>query len=153
FDDGRGYGDADGRMPGRRRAPEDGYDREVPDPGGRRRAYEPGDDGGRVTGVRTADRWASVRSDDQGARELRMGERRSAVHEDATGTELHIEDRWARVREEPGPRRSQARQDRDRGAPSEQWAPADRVEAGWSETRWDDGAWPGGTAPALPAAP
>jgi hypothetical protein len=162
----RGYG---GPAPGRRRAPEERYDSDVPDGGGgrrraeedttgRRRAYDPEDDGSRVTGVRTADRWASVRSDDRGARELRMGERRSAVHEDATGTELHIEDRWARVREEPGPRRSQARLERDRdawgaGEPSEAWGPADRTESTWSETRWDDGGRRLGQAPALPAAP
>lgn len=60
------------------------------------------DDDDRRPGVRTGDRWASVRSDENG-RELRMGERRAAMHSDAYGgTELRIEDRWAAVRREAG---------------------------------------------------
>ncbi|MEV6925479.1 hypothetical protein AB0M46_13410 [Dactylosporangium sp. NPDC051485] len=76
--------------------------------GGRRRAHDPDDDG-EVTGMRTTDRWASVHSDERGGRELRMGERRSAVHADETGTHVRIEDRWATVRhEEYYPEESQA---------------------------------------------
>jgi hypothetical protein len=43
------------------------------------------------------DRWASVRSDDQG-RELRVGERRSSVRRGDGGTEFRVEDRWAALR-------------------------------------------------------
>jgi hypothetical protein len=57
------------------------------------------DDDDRRPGMRSGDRWASVRSDDRG-RELRMGERRAAMHSDESGTELRIEDRWAAVRRE-----------------------------------------------------
>jgi hypothetical protein len=53
-------------------------------------------------GLRAGDRWASVRADDRG-REVRMGERRAAMHADGFGgTELRIEDRWAAVRREAG---------------------------------------------------
>ncbi|GLL04343.1 hypothetical protein [Dactylosporangium matsuzakiense] len=64
--------------------------------GGRRRA----DDDDSVAGLRQTDRWASVHSDERGGRELRMGERRSAMHADETGTHVSIEDRWASVRQE-----------------------------------------------------
>ncbi|GAA2630906.1 hypothetical protein GCM10010399_73660 [Dactylosporangium fulvum] len=106
--------------------------------GGRRRAYDP-DDEGNVTGVRTTDRWASVHSDERGGRELRMGERRAAVHNDETGTHVRIEDRWATVRHEEfyagddraeesrreGPRRSAARRERERD-----WASGEHERAG-----------------------
>src|SRR5947207_10012399 len=80
------------------RGPDRGTDRSV----GRRRAPDRDEDSDRITGVRTGDRWASVRSDERG-RELRMGERRAAVRADESGTELRIEDRWAAVRRD-GPR-------------------------------------------------
>ncbi|MEU7871172.1 hypothetical protein [Dactylosporangium sp. NPDC049140] len=76
-----------------------GADLERRSGGGRRRAVEDDDDDN-VTGMRTTDRWASVHSDERGGRELRMGERRSAVHADETGTHVRIEDRWASVRQE-----------------------------------------------------
>jgi hypothetical protein len=60
------------------------------------RRHPTGDDD-RISGVRTTDRWASVRSDDRG-RELRMGERRSSMQADDAGSEMRIEDRWASVR-------------------------------------------------------
>ncbi|MBN1171253.1 MAG: hypothetical protein JXA67_03685, partial [Micromonosporaceae bacterium] len=50
-----------------------------------------------VTGLRSGDRWASVRSDDHG-RELRMGERSSEIRATGSGSEYRIEDRWAAVR-------------------------------------------------------
>ncbi|MEU8160617.1 hypothetical protein [Micromonospora parva] len=55
--------------------------------------------------LRTGDRWAAVRDDENG-RELRVGERRAEVHADATGTEYRMADRWAAVRHEE-PRRQE----------------------------------------------
>jgi hypothetical protein len=104
---------------------------------GRRRASEPDNADDRVTGLRTTDRWASVRSDERGGRELQMGERRTAMHEDGRGTEVRIEDRWAAVRREEarreaterqeGPRRSAASRERERdwGEPTE-WSQPQR---------------------------
>jgi len=112
------------------------------------RSDDVGDDP-RWTGMRSGDRWASVRTDDRG-RELRMGERRSAVHSDESGTELRIEDRWAQVRREDAQvRREDARH---RG---ERWEP-DQMNFGddsgsWSETNWERRG--GDDAPALPASP
>jgi hypothetical protein len=89
--------------------------------GGRRRAPEDDGDrtgGDRVTGYRTADRWAEVRSDDRG-RELQMGERRSAVRENpGGGTEMRIEDRWAAIR----------REDDRRNGRHESWDPEPRTD-------------------------
>jgi hypothetical protein len=106
-------------------------------------------DAERVTGVRSADRWASVRSDDRG-RELRMGERRAAMHSDESGTEMRIEDRWAAV----------LRRESSRPEPT----PDTGGDSGfWSESRWDesrgDNRWTetrrerrgGASQPALPA--
>jgi hypothetical protein len=95
--------------------------------GGRRRAYDPDDnDDDRVTGLRTTDRWASVRSDDSGGRELRMGERRSSMHEAGDSTELRIEDRWAAVLRDES-RRDESHRDESR-----------RDESRRDESRWDD---------------
>jgi hypothetical protein len=86
---GHGYGGQPGRRSAERRR-----GRDAGEAADRQRA-----DQERVTGVRSGDRWASVRTDDRG-RELRMGERRSAVHSDESGTEMRVEDRWAAVRRE-----------------------------------------------------
>ena len=147
---------------------------EVERPGGRRRAHDPDDDAGSVTGVRTTDRWASVHSDERGGRELRMGERRAAVHADETGTHVRIEDRWASVRHEEyvpatpddephreSPRRSEARRERERQRETDgQWSESSYEEARrddtgttrWSEVRRDRPAL-GAAQAALPAAP
>ncbi|GAB3868850.1 hypothetical protein ACFPIJ_05530 [Dactylosporangium cerinum] len=144
---------------------------EVERSGGRRRAHDPDDDAGSVTGVRTTDRWASVHSDERGGRELRMGERRAAVHADETGTHVRIEDRWASVRHEEytpedeprreSPRRSEARRERERQHdPDGHWSEssyeeARRDDAGttrWSEVRRDRPAL-GAAQAALPASP
>ncbi|WP_027341928.1 hypothetical protein [Hamadaea tsunoensis] len=53
----------------------------------------------RWSGVRSGDRWASVRADERG-RELRMGERRSSMHADENGSEVRYEDRWTAMRRE-----------------------------------------------------
>jgi hypothetical protein len=83
--------------------------------GGRRRAVDPTeDDGDRVTGFRTSDRWASLSSDERG-RELRMGERRTAMQSDVSGTDVRIEDRWAAVRREEARREPERSRDRDPG--------------------------------------
>ncbi|SCL14768.1 hypothetical protein [Micromonospora inyonensis] len=103
-------------------------------------------------------RWATVRDDEHG-RELRMGERRAALHADGDGTELRVEDHWAAVRrprrghpddgydrDEPHgagpeyPRRDGHRPDPDRALPPggvpvpEQWRPVrgDRAADGRS---------------------
>ena len=134
-----------------------------------------------------------MRSDEHGGRELRIGERRAAVHADEGGTELRIEDRWASVRQEEsrrddepgreGPRRSEARRERERDWAdpgdwsSREWGRGDddRDDRGpaadrWSESSWEEGRrnddgstrWSevrrerhgiGGTPAALPAAP
>jgi hypothetical protein len=53
--------------------------------------------------MQAGDRWAAVRSDEQG-QEVRVGERRAAMHSDESGSEMRVEDRWAAVRrEEPRP--------------------------------------------------
>ena len=78
-----------------------------------RRAPDRDEDSDRITGVRTGDRWASVRSDERG-RELRMGERRAAVRADESGTELRIEDRWAAVRRDEPRSRRESHRDSDR---------------------------------------
>jgi hypothetical protein len=94
-----------------------------------RRHPTAGDDE-RVTGVRTTDRWASVRADDRG-RELRMGERRASVQADDTGSEMRIEDRWASVRSD---RDEAARGRHDR--PDDDWAlGGDQPQ--WSERSWE----------------
>jgi hypothetical protein len=74
------------------------------------------------------DRWATVRSDERG-RELRIGERRTAMHADESGTELRIEDRWASVRREEGWGR--------RGSSGDRW--------GGGDDRWSDDRWGAGT--------
>ncbi len=98
--------------------------------------------------VRAGDRWASLRSDDNG-RELRVGERRAAVRSHASGTELRVEDRWAAVRhDEPrhdAPHYDQPRHDDPRaddpraGDPRGGEPGADR---GWyggtGDDRWGD---------------
>jgi hypothetical protein len=115
-----------------------------------------------VTGLRTSDRWASVRSDDRGGRELQMGERRTAMREDARGTELRIEDRWASVRREEarreaeGPRREEPRREeprREAEGPRRSAASRER-ERDWSEPddRGQQRERPAGRA-ALPAGP
>ncbi|MET7422308.1 hypothetical protein [Dactylosporangium sp. NPDC005555] len=150
---------------------------EVERSGGRRRAYDPDDDAGSVTGVRTTDRWASMHSDERGGRELRMGERRAAVHADETGTHVRIEDRWASVRHEEyvpavapaasddeprreSPRRSEARRERERQRETgEHWSESSYEEARrddtgttrWSEVRRQPAL--GSAQAALPAAP
>jgi hypothetical protein len=104
------------------------------------------DGSGTDRGGETSDRWASVRSDDRG-RELRMGERRAALHADESGTEFRMEDRWASVRREdrhedarePLPRRDgrwsgdwDRRQQRD---PAQDWERShewDRGGSHWS---------------------
>ncbi|GAA4460735.1 hypothetical protein GCM10023170_062280 [Phytohabitans houttuyneae] len=113
----------------------------------RPRPYERGDaDPGedpRWAGMRAGDRWASVRSDD-GVREVRMGERRTAMHQDGSGSEMRIEDRWASVRQGE-PRRDDH-----------------RAESGWDggyqgggsgpDPSWSQGSWERrGGASALPA--
>jgi hypothetical protein len=131
-------------------------DREM---GGRRHAT--GDDE-RITGVRTTDRWASVRSDDRG-RELQMGERRASVHADDVASEMRIEDRWASVRRE----REEAtrhRRDWDGGddlsGEQPQWSErsweAARQDGGggrWSEVHRERRSAGGSQAAALPASP
>ncbi|MEV0130789.1 hypothetical protein AB0H83_20290 [Dactylosporangium sp. NPDC050688] len=153
------------------RADADGPSRDVERSGGRRRAYDPDDDAGSVTGVRTTDRWASVHSDERGGRELRMGERRAAVHADETGTHVRIEDRWASVRHEEyppadeprreSPRRSEARREREQLREADtHWSESSYEEARrddtgttrWSEVRRDRPAL-GAAQAALPAAP
>ena len=57
----------------------------------------PSEETERWSGVRSGDRWASVRSDERG-RELRIGERRTSMHSDDSGAEVRYEDRWATVR-------------------------------------------------------
>ncbi|MEU0553040.1 hypothetical protein [Dactylosporangium sp. NPDC006015] len=145
---------------------------EVVRAGGRRRAYDPDDDAGSVTGVRTTDRWASVHSDEHGGREFRVGERRAAVHADETGTHVRIEDRWASVRHEEyvpepdddeprreSPRRSEARRERERQHGADvQWSESSYEEARRDDTgttRWSEVRRPavGATQAALPASP
>ncbi|MET8232841.1 hypothetical protein ABZS77_19430 [Micromonospora sp. NPDC005298] len=70
--------------------------------------------------MRTGDRWAAVRDDENG-RELHVGERRAEVHADPAGTEYRMADRWASVRrEEPrrhedAPGRAEPRRQEDAG--------------------------------------
>ncbi|GII25170.1 hypothetical protein [Planosporangium mesophilum] len=140
---------------------------------GRRRAQRPEEEhSGRITGVQAGDRWASVRSDDRG-HEMRMGERRTAMHADGSGTEVRIEDRWAAVRRDESRGRDARRQpeqswDHGRGAewgrephherqarPEESWSDPRYGQArgddrgNWSEPRRDRP----GPQPALPAVP
>ncbi|MEU4478164.1 hypothetical protein AB0F68_08915 [Micromonospora sp. NPDC023966] len=61
------------------------------------RAVADDPDGDYWSELRTGNRWAAVRDDEQG-REIRVGERRAAVHADGGGTEYRVEDRWASVR-------------------------------------------------------
>ncbi len=96
------------------------------------------------TGMHAGDRWAEVREDDRG-RELRMGERRAAVHRDETGTAMRIEDRWAEVRaqDSPGGRRRANGEPETRGErrAREGWRdePAYRGDSGnWAGPSWDD---------------
>jgi hypothetical protein len=111
-----------------------------------------------ITGLRTSDRWASVRSDDRG-KELRMGERRAAVRADESGTELRIEDRWAAVLREDARRQEMRRADthlaethradahrpethRDGATGDESWRPASRRDRDADrddERDWRDG--------------
>jgi hypothetical protein len=114
---GRGRSEADERLGADDRPGTDGRAGAAPvaEPygGGRRRAADPTeDDGDRVTGFRTSDRWASLSSDERG-RELRMGERRTAMQSDVSGTDVRIEDRWAAVRREEGRREPDHPRDRD----------------------------------------
>ncbi|MFI7603640.1 hypothetical protein ACIBTV_00770 [Micromonospora sp. NPDC049366] len=94
--------------------------------GGQDRPQRPDDTGAYWAQLRSGDRWAAVRDDENG-RELRIGERRAEVHADATGTEYRMADRWASVRrEEPRQERDEPRRDYDRGG-DEGW------RGGWSE--------------------
>jgi hypothetical protein len=70
------------------------------------------DDADRWSGLRSGDRWASVRADERG-RELRMGERRTSMHSDESGAEVRFEDRWATIR----------RDSRDSSADDRRWPP------------------------------
>jgi hypothetical protein len=129
-------------------------DRSSDRPVGRRRAPEHDDDDDRITGVRTGDRWASVRSDERG-RELRMGERRAAVHADESGTEVRIEDRWAAVlREESRSRRRESGPDRQSGPDWQSDRERDRRDGDRRDSdRWGSDSWeePRDERPALPA--
>lgn len=91
----------------------------------RRAADQPVErDGDRWSGVRAADRWAALRSDEHG-RELRMGERRASVHADETGSEVRIEDRWAAIR-----------RDEPRAGSPAGTGRHDRNDQGWDADRW-----------------
>ncbi|GAA2047423.1 hypothetical protein [Polymorphospora rubra] len=83
---------------------------------------------------RSANRWASLRSDERGS-ELRVGERRATAHADGSGAELHVEDRWATVRrEEPrtgGRRRAEPDDD--------EWPAGRRSATGGGPDRADRG--------------
>jgi hypothetical protein len=102
-----------------------------------------------------------------------MGERRTAMHADGSGTELRIEDRWAAVRRDESRRRDAHRepeQSWDHGRDAE-WGREPhrdrqaRPEESWSDPRYgqargdDRGNWGEprrdrpGSQPALPAAP
>jgi hypothetical protein len=61
----------------------------------------PGRAGDGWSAVGDGDRWAEVRLDERGARELRIGERREERRVDETGTHLRIVDSWSTIREEP----------------------------------------------------
>jgi hypothetical protein len=86
--------------------------------------------------VRSGSRWAAVRTDERGGRELQLGERRSARHADETGTEWRVEDRWAAVRRDedrPGGHRAA-----DRAPDAERRAlPAAGAEPSWNDG-WDE---------------
>jgi hypothetical protein len=73
-----------------------------------------------------------VRSDDRG-REVRMGERRAAMHADESGSEMRIEDRWAAVRREE-PRRDDYRRDAGWRGDYDQGV---RQGGSWSEGGWE----------------
>ncbi len=74
----------------------------VPAEGRHERRYDDRSDDGDKGWEASADRWASVRSDD-GGQELRMGERRSSVRSDERGSEYRVEDRWAALRQDDEP--------------------------------------------------
>jgi hypothetical protein len=86
--------------------------------------------------VRSGSRWAAVRTDERGGRELQVGERRTARHADETGTEWRVEDRWAAVRRDedrPGGHRAA-----DRAPDAERRAlPAAGAEPSWNDG-WDE---------------
>jgi hypothetical protein len=119
------------------------------------RAPEP-DNSGHVTGVHAGDRWASMRGD-----ELRVGERRAAMHADGSGAELRVEDRWAAVRRDEARRPeapwdvAESRWERDAGTDWSRQAHSDRYgqSPGDQTTSWPAPSrdWRG-AQPALPAA-
>ncbi|WP_407566926.1 hypothetical protein [Polymorphospora sp. A560] len=82
---------------------------------------------------RSANRWASLRSDEHGS-ELRVGERRAAAHADGSGAQLHVEDRWATVRREE-PRTGGRR----RAEPDDEWPVGSRAAPGRDPGRADRG--------------
>ena len=94
---------------------------------------DPGGDG-QWAGVRTGDRWASVRSDERG-HEVRVGERQAAIRSDSAGSELHLEDRWASVRQEEsrrdGPGGDGASRPGGQRAPGGYWS--ERAGQAWQE--------------------